>query len=61
MLYPETVEDDTSKIRRDISAIVRNNDLTVDNLTVGKGRIKKNLIEIFPKIYAQKTTIDVSV
>ncbi len=59
--YPETITDETSKIRRDISSIVRNNDLTVENLTVGKGRIKKNLIEIFPKIYSQKTTIDVSV
>ncbi len=59
--YPETLPAAAQDIRRDISQIVKNNDLTLDNMTVGVGRTEKNLIQIFPKIFTQKTSIDVSI
>lgn len=59
--YPETFPNTSQEIRRDISEIVRNNNLTLDNMTVAKGKTEKNLIQIFPKIFTQKTSVDVSV
>ena len=59
--YPETFPNTSQEIRRDISEIVRNNNLTLDNMTVAKGKTDKNLIQIFPKIFTQKTSVDVSV
>ncbi len=59
--YPEMLNDKTQKIRRDIPDIVRNNNLKIENLVLSKGRMEKNLTEIFPKIFSQKTSVDVSV
>lgn len=59
--YPELLNDKTQKIRRDIPDIVRKNNLKIENLVLSKGRMEKSITEIFPKIFAQKTSVDVSV
>jgi hypothetical protein len=59
--YPEVLQDRSSDIRKDVNSIVSNNNLTIDTLKVSKGQTDKNLLQIFPKIFAQKTSVDVSV
>jgi len=59
--YPEVLQDKSADIRKAMNTIISSNGLTMDNLKVMKGKNEKNLIQIFPKIFAQKTSVDVSV
>jgi hypothetical protein len=59
--YPESMSEKAADIRHDVSGIVRNNDLTIDTLTVAQGKTEKSIIEIFPKIFSNKNSVNVTV
>jgi hypothetical protein len=59
--YPEVLQENSSEIRKAMNTIVSNNNLSMDTLKVEKGQTDKNLLQIFPKIFAQKTSVDVTI
>lgn len=59
--YPDVLQENSPEIRKAMNTIVANNGLSMESLKVMKGRNEKNLMQIFPKIFAQKTSVNVSV
>lgn len=59
--YPESLADRASDIRRDIPDIIRRNGLRLENFLAAQGQTEKSLLQIFPKVVMQKSTVDVTI